>query len=644
MKNLITLLSLLFMLLCSCSQRDTSHIYGDMSKDPRLVEIHQFFSTFRPESYSKAFQMVEEIDSTTLCERDYYEWLELKCTTASCANKNLEWIKDIQRWVEYADMKGSDRDVLSSHYWLSEAYSEQLYKFSEISQKDSIRNLQLQELFFCIHYRDEKDFPSGDYKYLLAGAYSELANKFRQLGGLNYLQMADYQEKAADLIGQLMAEDDSLRVRIDVPRFYRTLLRSAAIGYRDGGQYDKALACVNRCLEHAEEEGYLIDIYRCLGIKGSIEVWHRLDDKLMLYNRNYDLDDTWLADNLKYYDKGIREFPRQNTFALELFYYKAIAYLCCNQLDSAKYYIDKVYTPYELHWTKTLPDGTVKSQTKTTTLPYALGLSWENATKLYSYSDYIQAMYAHKHGDKETAYNEFKRITQSMFRKNSYDIFTYSPLAEKVAKSNIQHLKEKQRIQFYHTLAQIFGAMFVLMLILSAYIYFHNRKMRQLNASISILNHQLDELRAEKLQKQVTIESESETPLPDDGMEPVFINKLRLKHTAFQESSYFGLLSRIKLRYASSTNPESFRVTAEERHTLMDYVLSSFALECQQLQELYPTLTGTDSVYCILSLLDFGREVGSTCMEVSEEAFRRRKSRIKPKVSEALFACVFGKE
>lgn len=632
------------LIFCSCSQRDTGHIYGNMSKDSRLQEIHQYFSSFRPESYEKAYQMVEAIDPKTLNERDYYEWLELKCNTANCAGIAILWIQDIRQWVEYAVMKGSDRDVLAAYRWLAEAITDQPYKHRERAQRDSISNLQLQELFFCIHYKEEEEWPKGDYKCILADCYDDLADRFRRWGSRDYLQMAQYKEQAANLMWQAMEEDESIRTQLASPRWYRTLLRSAAIGYREGGEYAKANACIDRCLEHARQENYLIDIYRCLGVKGSIEVWDRLSDRMVGSFKELDPDDTWISDNIKYYDEGIQNFPPQNTFALELFYYKAMAYLCCEKIDSAMYYIDRLHTPYEAHWTKTMDDGTVVNKERTTELYKALGLAWENTSKVYSFSDYIRACHADKHKDKEVAYRKFKNLAFAKFREANNEVFFHSPVAEEIAKSHIQNLKERQRIAFYRTLAKIFSGLFVLMLILSVYVYFHNRKMRQLHASISQLNRQLDELRAEKLQKQITIESETEIPAPDDAMEPVFINKLRLKHTAFQTTSYYRLLSQIKLRYASSTNPGLSRVTVEERHALMDAILAEFVLECQQLQELYPTLTGTDSVYCILSLLDFGREVGAACMEVGEEAYRRRKSRIKPKVSEALFACLFGKE
>jgi len=136
MKILQTILSLTLLMLCSCTQRDKEHIYVNMSKDPRLQEIHQFFSSFRPESYEKAYQMVEAIDPKTLNERDSYEWLELKCHTANCAGIPILWIDDIRRWVEYADMKGSDRDVLAAHRWLAEAYTDPPHKQFDKAQRD----------------------------------------------------------------------------------------------------------------------------------------------------------------------------------------------------------------------------------------------------------------------------------------------------------------------------------------------------------------------------------------------------------------------------------------------------------------------------------------------------------------------------
>lgn len=645
MRHLYFLLLFAFVLHCSCSQRDTGHLYGDMSNDPRLEAIHQTYSAFRPETHKKAYKMVKEIDPQNLSVRDYYEWLELKCNIAHSMSKEISWINEIRQWVEYANTKGSDRDILTAHQWLSVAYKFQKYHhpITNKQQSDSIENLILQELLFCINYLEKPDYPAGDYKYQLAKCYSNLADCFFTFES-SALQSSQYKEMAADLVWEAIQEKDSHLTRFDMPHWYVTLLREAAIGYRECGDYQKARACIDRCLDYVRKENNPADIYRCLGVKGSIEVWGRLADKMADYYKELDPDDTWIPDNFRYYDEGIQYFSHQDTLATELFYYKAMAYLSCEKYDSAMYYVDKFHTPFTVHYDTTLPDGTVKNQKKTIFASDAIRIASENPAKAYLFSKYIQAIHAHMHGNKEEAYELFKQLTFEKFKHGNFAVFHFFPTAEKVAKYNIQELKERQRIQFHHTLIQVFCLLLVLILILSLYVYFHNRTMRQLNASISQLNRQLDELRAEKLQKQVTIESENEIPAPDDAMESIFIDKLRLKHTAFQSSSHYRLLSQLKLRYASSSNPVSSRVTAEERHSLMDAILSEFALECQQLQELYPALTGTDSVYCILSLLDFSREVGAACMEVGEEAYRRRKSRIKQKVSEALFSCIFGKE
>ena len=166
--------------------------------------------------------------------------------------------------------------------------------------------------------------------------------------------------------------------------------------------------------------------------------------------------------------------------------------------------------------------------------------------------------------------------------------------------------------------------------------------MRQLHNNIEELNRQVDQLRAAQLQKQVTTDSLDELPPCDNKMEEVFCQKMQMKKAAFTDTPHYKSIMQHNMRIASSCNPESAAMPIAERHQLMDAILAEFSVECQQLRELCPELTGADAVYCMLNLLDCGRELGADCMEVSQEAYRRRKSRLKSKLSEPLFALFFG--
>ena len=183
----------------------------------------------------------------------------------------------------------------------------------------------------------------------------------------------------------------------------------------------------------------------------------------------------------------------------------------------------------------------------------------------------------------------------------------------------------------------------IFVVLLCAVVWFatrKQRKLRQMRSDIEALNQQLDRLRADQLQKQVTADSLEAEP-KDDRMEEIFCRKLQVQKAAFATTSHYSTIMQYNMRASSTCNPDAAIIPTDERRRLMDAILANFSLECQQLRELCPDLTGADAVYCILHLLDCGRDLGACCMEVSHEAFRRRKSRLKSKLSERLFNLFF---
>ena len=78
------------------------------------------------------------------------------------------------------------------------------------------------------------------------------------------------------------------------------------------------------------------------------------------------------------------------------------------------------------------------------------------------------------------------------------------------------------------------------------------------------------------------------------------------------------------------------------RKEMRSAISSSFVDVMMNLQERYPTLTGDDVFYCVLSLLCCSKSVMMELMGATSDALKTRKSRIKNKMDAQIFERVFG--
>ena len=99
---------------------------------------------------------------------------------------------------------------------------------------------------------------------------------------------------------------------------------------------------------------------------------------------------------------------------------------------------------------------------------------------------------------------------------------------------------------------------------------------------------------------------------------------------------------------------EKFRLNLEFLKTLPSYSLvqrlslvrnaddiDQFADSCSSLRQLFPSMTADDGLYCILSYAGLSKESISAFLSASDDALRRRKSRIKQKMSTNMFGFLF---
>lgn len=619
------------MLLAACSQRDLDHVCGNMSANAQLVELQNYYSPYLDSTFQRSLSMVNAIDTAALSRRDRYEWLELKCNISESNQQPCTWIEEIQAWADDADLRGSDRDILAAHlalvygykYWDREHYS-RYRKISPAEEYDSIRNLRLQELLFCIHYKEDDTIsvPRGDYLLLKSRAYYLLAREYHRTYSTDYYAMAECSSRAARLLKPFIDANFFKLGTSKVRYIYKQLLREAATLYRNCGEYKKADRCMFQHLELASEENNEYDICRSKALLASIDlarvitqVIHsgekeKSEGRKKWLKRNRDDALFILNDAIAKCRKESRQVPS------DIYHYKALAFIMNDEVDSAYHY-------------------NLKAGVLTTELAQAGSL-------------YISSRYKSLHRDQAGAFEDMRR--GFMLLANVYDKVACRQQAvpDFVIRDRIQRILDSQELDHRYRLVRLSLGFAALLAVIIWLLTRKQRKLTRLHRDIEALNRQLDQLRVERLRSAGDEEGSevvADAPLAEtQTMESVFVRKLLMKRAAFMESAQHRIVVKYALSQQSGINPESNAMPADVRRALMDAVLGDFSLECQQLRELYPALTAAETIYCILNLLDFGGKVGAYCMEVSHEAYRRRKSRIKSKVSPALFDCIFASD
>lgn len=156
------------------------------------------------------------------------------------------------------------------------------------------------------------------------------------------------------------------------------------------------------------------------------------------------------------------------------------------------------------------------------------------------------------------------------------------------------------------------------------------RKQLELNEQILKLNLKIAQL--------TESHDESDTVGQNDNtdIQPEVIEKLRLNKELFMSQPIYGRLKQLNLKRASETIDKT---VAKE---VLDGVIGQFADVCTNLRQLYEGMTYDDVLYCAAIYVGFSKEVASVAFGSSEDALRRRKSRIKQKLPTAVFEAVFG--
>lgn len=156
------------------------------------------------------------------------------------------------------------------------------------------------------------------------------------------------------------------------------------------------------------------------------------------------------------------------------------------------------------------------------------------------------------------------------------------------------------------------------------------RKQLELNRQIAKLNLRIS---------QLTEMHDDETVLAEEvkgDVQTEVIEKLRLNRELFITLPIYDRLKQLNLKRATESLD---RTSAKE---VLEGVIGQFADVCSTLRQLYAGMTYDDALYCSAIYVGFSKEVASAAFGASEDALRRRKSRIKQKLPPAVFEAIFA--
>lgn len=202
--------------------------------------------------------------------------------------------------------------------------------------------------------------------------------------------------------------------------------------------------------------------------------------------------------------------------------------------------------------------------------------------------------------------------------------------SENLSKAESRYAQSMIREEGKRRLAWIVSGGVVLLLIITMAFLIKSRlmKMRQLRLieSISRLNLRLSEL-----------EGKDDAPDASSDKIAALIEKFRLTREFYFTLPQSAVIEQLNME----PNPED--ISQDRLKAVTDSVIGNFAESCGNLRQLTESVTPEDTLMCVLVYVGIRRDVIGVIMKVSEDAMRKRKSRIKQKLPAPLFELFFSK-
>lgn len=191
---------------------------------------------------------------------------------------------------------------------------------------------------------------------------------------------------------------------------------------------------------------------------------------------------------------------------------------------------------------------------------------------------------------------------------------------------------EKERARFNTLLIYSIVALVIIAIIMFFVLKNLRLKRRQVSLidKIAVLNVKLSELQLKEEPEESAIECAA-----GDAMQSLIMDKFRLSMEMLKIQPQYELLKKLNfIRDFDTENKQEIKHLSSE-------IIGRFSDSCSSLRQAFPTMTGDDCLLCSMSYCGCSKEVISAIMGASEEAVRRRKSRVKQKLPEGIFLFFF---
>ena len=202
---------------------------------------------------------------------------------------------------------------------------------------------------------------------------------------------------------------------------------------------------------------------------------------------------------------------------------------------------------------------------------------------------------------------------------------------ERIEEDYKQTVKD-EKTRFNILLYSFLSALIVIVTIM--YFVFKNLRLKHkqlfLINKISELNVKLSALQPE----EEPGENSNELIDPAD-VQSLIMEKYTLSLEMFKTQPQFTLLKKLNLIREFDT------VDKEEIKEVSSEIIGRFSDACSSLRQTVPAMTNDDCLMCSMAYCGCSKEIISAIMGSSEEAVRRRKSRVKQKLPESLFSFFF---
>ena len=234
---------------------------------------------------------------------------------------------------------------------------------------------------------------------------------------------------------------------------------------------------------------------------------------------------------------------------------------------------------------------------------------------------------------------EWKVATENMdIYKVLYDSIQIMTDNEELNRLMDKHqLEEHKRLLSEHAKTLVFTlvAVFFFLMIICVFCFMWNDRKRK--KYYIALQHELTQKRVDTMLLKDEEVSESNKEHIDQKRSELTEQQIQLCVSVLKTTDCYDQLETLE-----KATPKQLLAMRSLRKDIRSTISNAFVDVMVNLKERYPTLTGDDVFYCVLSLLYCSKTVMMELMDATSDALKTRKNRIKNKVDAQLFERVFG--